>query len=258
MVMRNVGYREMKNGHLIAIVTALCMGLSVSCRTTGSKPIGDQARQELLNLHLREVHLRNANVVDAFNAVQDQVLEQSGDRSLNLIIIVTQDMKTNGPAYLITYEATNVTVTAVFDEFQRQTGLETAFIRDASVVASRHTVQRLRRTPPLPDPAHPVLANKLAQRIEVWQDCTVRMDDVSESLDYYLGIKCDATEVAGTRDLFHYYRTDIRNMEWKTWLWWISVLSDTEITFVEDTVRITKKPNKILEDTGTSAPDPQD
>ena len=117
-------------------------------------------------------------------------------------------------------------------------------------VATPETLARIRTSPPLPTPKNRVLASRLERHIECWQDCQLTMKAVADTLDCFLGIKADTTGATGVPLIFLRYRADIRKMRWRTWLWWVSVLSDTQITYVGDTVKITKRePNQEIHGT---------
>ncbi len=245
----SVGLQKMttRNAILFALLLhAVCL---TSCSTFGSRRHAGISGPAVFDIVLHEVDLQNANVVDTMTYLQDQVVEKIGDESLNLII-VPQGIGTNWPYSWLTYHATNVSVRNVFAEVHRQTGLVTEFIRDATVVASPETLARIRTIPPLITPTNGILASKLERHIECWEDCTVTMQDVAHTLHRFLGVKADATDTIGVPRIFCSYRADIRNMRWSTWLWWVSVLSDTQITYVGDTVKITRrKPNQGIQPT---------
>jgi hypothetical protein len=223
---------------LFTIPVVALMALGSSCRTTDVRSCEAEARERLLNMEItNEVTLCDANIIDALTYLDDKVVERSGGDSLNLIIYLP-GYWTNASVRLVTYCGTNVTVGAVFREAVRQSGVSAEVIAEALFVGTQDTLRRIRKLPAIPLPLNRRFASQLDQRLDIWQGCQEQLSDMAMYLKNASGVTLDVKE-ASHRALPFAYRADIRNMRVKNFLWWLAVLSDSEVSLVDDTVKFT-------------------
>lgn len=239
---------------MFTIPVVAWMTLGLSCRTPDVGSCDATSKERLLNMVITdEVEFRGAFILDVLTYLDRKVVERSGGEPLNLMY--SRGWSTNWPTRLVTYHATNVTVGAVLREAMRQTGLRTEVIAEATVVGSPETLHRIRSLPPLSSPKDQALAARLEQRLEIWQGCQWHLYDFAAYLKDVAGVTIDVTETDQALRLFLGYRADIPHMKLKSFLWWLAVLSDTQVTLVEDTVKFrTRKSNKEPKAKGEPAP----
>jgi hypothetical protein len=226
---------------LISVLTLMTLGSS--CRTPDVGCCDATSKERLLNIVITGVvDFPRAYTLDALTYLGDEVERRSGGESLNLMVL-TGDWETHCSVRDVSYEGTNVTVRAVLREVVRQTGLRTEFIAGAVFVGTPDTLHRIRKFPPFPSPRDRTLAARLEHRLEIWQGCQEQLSDTAMYLKRVTGVTLDVKE-ASHKDLPFAYRADIRNMRLKNFLWWLAVLSDSEVSLVDDTVKFTlRRPN---------------
>lgn len=225
---------------------ALLLLLLTGCVSTRPERTGDVDATSLLNRQVPEINIHAAPLSDVISWVIRQTDNEKEGRSLNAILL--EEPRWRGEPLAVSYHASNVTIGAVLIEALRQTGLKQVFTNEALVFGTQATIDSLNNKTSLPGTSSPELARKLEEHLASWTGCGCSIHDTATEISRQTGIPIDTSRAVDAQVFFTRYTPSIRNMRIGNFLWWVAVLTHTELVFDWDKVRFESKSSVVIRD----------